>query len=320
MNKTDKVSVVIPTHKRPGTLKRALESVFAQTYPCQEVIVVSDGLDQETDVMMKAMVWGNPVLQYYVVDPPQGANHARNVGIHHATGSHIAFLDDDDEWLSEKIARQMKIMAEDSSIGLVCTAIKIVNNDGELNWVSTPGVQYDASTQILYKNHIGTTSSVLITRAVLDQSGLFDESMRAQQDYELWIRICQVTKVGVVKEPSLLYYDDPFSTQISRDTSKYIEAVHMVFRKHEALFLSRMSPRVFQLRKAEGMLAISKRAKRNGQTRLAWKYACKTLALGGVKVGVKACLLNLIPLSVLIFLYKRLNRFSTIRRGKVGSA
>lgn len=320
MNKFRKVSVVIPTHKRPGTLIRSLDSVFRQTYPCHEVIVVSDGLDLETDLMMKAMSCENPILKYCLVDPPQGGNHARNVGVKHASCSYIAFLDDDDEWMTDKIARQMKLIDEDMSIGLVCTASNIVDEDGLISRVNIPTAQYDAALQILHENCIGTTSSALIDRAVLDQSGVFDETLEALQDYELWIRICQVTKVGVVKEPSLVYYDNPFSTQISRNTQKYIEAYDKIFKKHKVLFLSQLGQNVFRLRKASSMLAISKRAKWNGQPHLARKYAHKAFGLGMLWGGVKMYLLSLVPLPLLTSLHRKLSRFPAPKKRNERSA
>lgn len=308
-----KISVVIPTHMRAESLHRALNSVLAQTYPVEEIIVVSDGLDFATDTLMKALIAHNSKIKYYVVDPPQGGNHARNIGIKHTSHDYIAFLDDDDAWCSNKIALQLEAMKADQRIGLVCAASKIVDKDEKLNRINIPSVGSDSHIQILNGNSIGTTSSVLTTRQVIEKSGVFDESLKALQDYELWIRICQVTKTSVVREPCLIYYDDPASDQISRSTQKYIDAYEEIFRKHQNLFLSYMSAEEFRLRKADSLLAISRRAKRNGQSNLARKYAFMALCPGKIIGAIKAYLITFVPMNILSSLQKRY-RSSLIRK------
>lgn len=278
--KNQKVSVVIPTHYRADSLNRALTSVLEQTYPCTEVIVVSDGFDQETDQLMQALVQDHPVLKYVVVDPPRGGNHARNVGIFQASSEFIAFLDDDDAWCREKIERQLRMIEEDSTIGLVCTACEVVNPELQVVRTIVPSAKYDASIQILWENCIGTTSSVLTRRSLLNQGGLFDENFRALQDYELWIRLCQLTRTGVVQEPSLRYYDVAGSNQISRNTQKYEEAYELLFNKHRELFLAKLFPAGFQKRKAQSLLALTRRAIRNMQPKEARRYACQAFRMG----------------------------------------
>lgn len=289
------VSVIIPTHFRADSLERALTSALGQTHPCAEIIVVSDGFDQKTDQMMQNLVQKHSVLKYVVVEPAQGGNHARNTGILKASSEFIAFLDDDDEWYREKIERQLKLMEQDKTIGLVCTACEVVTSGGQVVRTIAPHAKYDASRQILWENCIGTTSSVLIRRSLLDNDVFFDEDFHALQDYELWIGLCQLTRVGVIKEPSLRYFDAPGSTQISRNTRKYQEAYELLFEKHRELFLSKLSPADFQKRRAQSLLAVSRRAMKNSQPKEARQYACQACRLGSPIRSLQYYLLSFVP-------------------------
>ncbi|HET6744691.1 MAG TPA: glycosyltransferase family A protein [Candidatus Limnocylindria bacterium] len=99
------MSVVIPTRGRPALLQRSLASVAAQTHEDLEVVVVVDGPDAPTQQYLAG--WSARPLTVVVNDPPVGGGEARNVGVRAATRDWIAFLDDDDEWLPTKVARQL---------------------------------------------------------------------------------------------------------------------------------------------------------------------------------------------------------------------
>src|SRR5215475_4171459 len=100
------VSVVIPTRQRPKLLKRALDSVFAQTFRQFEAIVVLDGQDDDTVRALTTIV--DPRIRVFVNPHSLTAAGARNVGVSHARGEWIAFLDDDDEWLPDKLEKQLE--------------------------------------------------------------------------------------------------------------------------------------------------------------------------------------------------------------------
>jgi glycosyltransferase involved in cell wall biosynthesis len=99
------VSAVIPTRSRSELLRRALASVASQTFADLEVVVVVDGPDEETMALLRG--WRERPLRVVVNDPPLGGGEARNVGVRTARGHWIALLDDDDEWLPQKLERQL---------------------------------------------------------------------------------------------------------------------------------------------------------------------------------------------------------------------
>ncbi|WP_446742683.1 glycosyltransferase family 2 protein [Silvibacterium acidisoli] len=103
------VSVVIPTRNRPRLVVRAVSSALNQTYPWLNIVVVVDGPDEGTVAALHAL--GEERVKVVALKENVGGSQARNVGVEEATGDWIAFLDDDDEWLPQKIARQMDVVA-----------------------------------------------------------------------------------------------------------------------------------------------------------------------------------------------------------------
>ena len=132
------VSVVIPTLHRPTLLMRALASVFRQTWRELEVIVVVDGPDPDTIAILRTI--DDPRLRVIVNPRSLTAAGARNAGMDHAKGEWIAFLDDDDEWLPEKLAKQMAYAADRGPVLVTC-----------LSRVVTPETSF-IRPQVIYDN------------------------------------------------------------------------------------------------------------------------------------------------------------------------
>jgi glycosyltransferase involved in cell wall biosynthesis len=108
------VSAVIPTHKRPQLLLRAVRSALNQSYPNMEVIVVIDGPEPQTERALEA--FHSKFLRVIALPRNVGQSEARNAGVRAAKGEWIAFLDDDDEWLPEKTEKQLAFLTDHDSI------------------------------------------------------------------------------------------------------------------------------------------------------------------------------------------------------------
>lgn len=201
------VSVVITTCNREvAMVERALESVLNQTYKNVEVIVVDDSPEEYVQrIYVKQMVEGHGV-KYISHGCSLGACMARNTGLAEAKGNYIAFLDDDDEWLPEKIEKQI-LKFNKEEIALVYCGSKIQNDiTGELisrntQWYS--GKIYDV---LLMDNYIGSTSFPLIRTHALQDIGGFDPLMPSAQDYDVWLRLAQKYEVSYVNEPLVIYH------------------------------------------------------------------------------------------------------------------
>ncbi|MGL6344233.1 MAG: glycosyltransferase family 2 protein, partial [Waterburya sp.] len=107
------VSVVIPTRNRPLLVKRAVASAMAQTLLEIEVIVVIDGFDDKTQAELAKI--NDPRLRIVQLPESQGGAGARNAGVAETKGEWIAFLDDDDEWLPQKLERQLEVAKRSQS-------------------------------------------------------------------------------------------------------------------------------------------------------------------------------------------------------------
>lgn len=211
------ISVVIPAYNAAAFLGDAIRSVQAQTLPVLEIIVVDDGSTDQTAAIASA-------LHVRVIRQEQrGTAAARNAGIRAAAGQWIAFLDADDLWEPEKIAYQYAMIT-------LCPAVGIVSSDYatmENGQVITPSSLTDlgnphhslrngrANALGRYFPRIGADffsaqwvllpSTVMIRRAVLEAVGLFDESLRAIEDFECFLRVMARYPLAVVTRPLMRY-------------------------------------------------------------------------------------------------------------------
>jgi glycosyltransferase involved in cell wall biosynthesis len=237
MNGKPLVTAVITTHDRLQLLKRAIESVKNQTYPNIELIVVDDW---SSDGTKEYCEYQDFKYIYIPREESKGGNYARNLGIQNANGEYIAFLDDDDYWLPEKTTKQVQLL-QDKQCDLVYCGRKLerLKHDGSIEYQDTlpnAGNSGDLSKVIL-QTIVTTTSAIVVSKKVLDEVGLFDESLKFWQEYELTIRLAQVTPFYFVNEPLLVYRID--LADKNRLTNKFYawrQSVRYIYNKHKLLY------------------------------------------------------------------------------------
>ncbi|MBZ0297735.1 MAG: glycosyltransferase [Anaerolineae bacterium] len=180
------VSIIIPTCNRAVLLRKAIESALAQTYHPLEVIVVDDGSTDNTAEVVAE--FREQII--YLHQPNTGVSVARNRGLRASKGEYIAFLDDDDLYLPQKIERQMTWMYAHPQLGLVHCRYFLSNQSGAI--VERIGTLPTGQVlpELFYNNFLWM-SAPLIPRRVLEQIGGFDEELSAAADYDLWVRIAQ---------------------------------------------------------------------------------------------------------------------------------
>jgi len=208
---SEKVSIVIPTYNRETYIAKALDSVMQQTYTQFEVVVIDDGSTDNTADLVKG--YGEKVRYFY--QDNQGIAGARNAGIRKCTGELIAFLDSDDYWIPEKLRRQISLFHEHPEYGMVASCCASIRLDGSYREKNRPGTSGWVLEDLFKKNFI-RTSSALITRRCLDKVGLFDESLKECEEYDLWLRIAAAYPVGFINESLAVYVDNP--TGVSTDS------------------------------------------------------------------------------------------------------
>lgn len=197
------ISIIIPTYNAGEFIGRALESVYNQTYKNIEVIVIDDGSEDDTDLILEDYMLNDNFT--YIKKWHSGlAAVARNEGLEAAVGSYVAFLDADDYWAPDKLKKQIELF-KNEEIGLVYSNGHIMDTKKLYSKLAKPhkGNVFD---KLISKNFIAT-SSVIIRREVLDEIGVFSEdpNFRVGEDYDLWLRIAQKYKVGYAPEDLFAY-------------------------------------------------------------------------------------------------------------------
>jgi glycosyltransferase involved in cell wall biosynthesis len=231
------VTAIITTHNRLGLLKRAIESVYAQTYKNMELIVVDDASTDGTDDYCRTLP-----LRYIHIPKMEskGGNHARNLGIKAAKGEYVAFLDDDDYWLPEKIEKQVALIeSKDCELVHCGRRLELVSRDGEVTYcdrLPNPLHYGDMHKKILL-TVCTVTTNILAKRQALIDVGLFDENLRFWQDYALTIRMAQRKPFYFVNEPLSVYrVDTKDKNRLTNKYEEWKEAVRYIHQKHAALY------------------------------------------------------------------------------------
>ena len=186
------ISVVLVTFERsPSILKRALDGVFAQTYAVSKIIIADMNTDSSISSAISDYIGLIDRSDVELIRlPGRPNNHGRNRGASLTESDYIAFLDDDDEWSPRKLESQMDIMGENVSMVYSNYEIEGEKGDNTQFFDKTPEID-DIKTKILGENVVGCTSIPLLSIKAFHEAGGFDESFKANQDWDLWIRILQ---------------------------------------------------------------------------------------------------------------------------------
>jgi glycosyltransferase involved in cell wall biosynthesis len=180
------VSAVIPTRDRPEQVEMAVRSALAQTYERLEVVVVDDGSSPPLELAPDLA--RDPRLRTIRLNVSVGAGEARNIGAASARGELLAFLDDDDVWHAEKIARQAAVLGRCRASVAVCETGFDLVQDGRVVMRFLPDPDRDLSL-VLAERPCLQPSTVLMRRSAFEALGGFDPSLRRAEDWDLWVRL-----------------------------------------------------------------------------------------------------------------------------------
>jgi glycosyltransferase involved in cell wall biosynthesis len=200
------ISVIIPTTRRPDLLMRALHSVFTQTHQAVEIIVVVDGPNRETIELLAQL--NDTRLMVIQNERPLGAGAARNRGAGMANGEWLAFLDDDDEWLPDKLARQLTA-ATGSEACLISCCSRVITPLGVYVWPRrvydgrSPVDEYLFDRRSLFQGDtVFATSTILVSKEIFDQTGFGTTAQR--EDTTLLLRIAKQAGGKLFMMPDIL--------------------------------------------------------------------------------------------------------------------
>ena len=199
-SKKPKVSVIIPTYNRGWILREAIDSVLAQDYTDYELIVVDDGSTDDTRKILDSYGRDIIVLQ----QPNKGVSAARNRGIAESRAQLVALLDSDDIWLPQKLTRQVAFFKSNPDALICQTEETWVRNGVRVN----PKKRHHKFSGMIFEPSLAlclvSPSAVMIRKTLFDTVGLFDESLPACEDYDLWLRVSCRYPVFLIDEPLII--------------------------------------------------------------------------------------------------------------------
>jgi glycosyltransferase involved in cell wall biosynthesis len=245
--------------------------------------VVDDGSSDRTLEAIDSDACPVP-LTVIALGQNQGAAAARNHGIAAARGDFVAFLDSDDQWLPDKLERQMAALeAAGLEYGASYTGIASFAEDGRLCGLSRATTEGDLRLALLNHNLVGSTSCVLARRALLQQIGGFDASLRSCQDWDLWIRLAGHTRFTCVAEP-LTVLHIAREGRISSNGKARLQGYLQLYRTHlRAPFKAgRVDPALFRTNLGEIFMQLERPDYAARQFAAIWRakpWSVKRLAL-----------------------------------------
>jgi len=251
------VSVIIPSKNRPELLQYTIESVFAQTFQNFEIIVIDDG----SNVPLAPLLHKRFADQIVCLrnEYSCGAPAARNAGLKYARGYFVAFLDDDDIWLPDKLEKQVAAFSQlGEDVGVVYCGYDFWVNGLIIARKNEYPESTDLSKISLVKCPVGSPTP-LIKKSFLNMIGGFDVDLSACQDWDLWIRLSKVCHFYPVRE-SLAWYR-VHGEQISTDIFKKINAREMLIDKYREEYDSYPEILSTHLRRLGSLYALADRNK-----------------------------------------------------------
>lgn len=228
------VTALITTYNRPSFLREAVESVRRQTYENVELVVVDDHSDTPAEETLSDVSDdGFERLRCVRHETNRGANAARNTGIEAASGEFVAFLDDDDVWLPEKLEAQvarLEELGEEYALVYGATRHRDMETD-ETIFVSDPGLEGDVYREILERGSgsvFGPPSNVMVRADVLEEFDYFDEKMSRGSGQKLFRNVAKRYRVAYTDELCVDYYvhDDRVTTIQTDDELRDAIRVH----------------------------------------------------------------------------------------------
>ncbi|MBN2725862.1 glycosyltransferase family 2 protein [Candidatus Mcinerneyibacteriota bacterium] len=283
------VSVIVPTYRRPDRLERALDSIKAQSYRNIEIIVVDDNSPgdeyrRKTEDFIRQYPSSLP-LRYVQMDENRGGAMARNRGIIEAEGVFITFLDDDDEYLPEKVEKQVDRFTNShmGNLGLVYCQINFMDSRGKFRKMRAPvhaRGNKDAMKKHMIRN-LAPTSGLMIPKQVLDEVGGFADLLTGHE-YELILRIlgrgyqAEYNKEALVN----MHYHTSGRISTSRKKIRGEKALFQIKKKYFYLVGGQVAKRVSY----EHFMDLCKRYLRQNDRRASRLYLKKACRMDPLKI------------------------------------
>lgn len=201
-------TVIVPTYNREFCLKRAIDSILAQTFKGFELIIIDDGSTDETENLIKAYDDDRII---YIYKENGGLNSARNMALKKAKGEYIAFCDSDDSWMPEKLEKHLQKYQEDDEVKVVYDLTGIIMTENGIQKAvlarndTCEGWCYK---EVLEQGYLTSPTFLSCKKECFDKVGELSEELTNCEDDDLCFRLCRYFKVGLIKEILGIYHTD----------------------------------------------------------------------------------------------------------------
>lgn len=223
------ISVIIPTYNRAHLVGRAIQSVLDQTYRDFEIIVVDDASIDNTEEVVAGFNDGR--IRYIRRRENRGGSAARNTGIKEAKAKFIAFLDSDDEWLSDKLRKQMdRFKISSKKVGVIyCGRCRVWDETQEVAERVIPSLRGDLFVNLLMGCFVQGSTPV-IRRDCFRKTGLFDEALPSNHDWDMWIRLSRYYEFDFIPQVLVKYH--LHGAQMTTDLDAKMRSREAILRKY----------------------------------------------------------------------------------------
>ncbi|ETB63551.1 TPA: hypothetical protein DIC38_03600 [Candidatus Nomurabacteria bacterium] len=235
-----KISIIIPTYNGEKYIQKAIESVLNQTFKDFEVIVVDDFSKDNTVSVIEELQKKDERIKIICLNENSGGPaKPKNEGFKIAKGEYVAYLDQDDEWLKEKLEEQIKFFedSKDKNLGLVYCGGNLVDEDNKCFSQYIPKMKDNPFPEMLLRNPIYSNSSVLIKREVIERVGERDENMKYSEDFDMWIRVAKSGYgIGVISKPLFNYFFHKNNVTKTINQILKVKDMEYLFNKNEDIY------------------------------------------------------------------------------------
>jgi glycosyltransferase involved in cell wall biosynthesis len=224
------VTVIIPTYNRAQFIHLAITSVLAQTFQDYEIVIVDDASTDNTELIVKS--FSCEKIRYIRHDKNKGEAEARNTGVKNSQGEFIAFIDDDDEWMTEKLERQVKLINQcEKRVGAIYTGILVIDMESrkKVDHI-VPQKRGYIYNDLLAEKCPMAPSTLLLKEECFKKVGSFDASIKYGTDYDMWIRIAKEYYFEYIEDPLVKYYIH--NNKLSGNYANFAEGAEAILAKY----------------------------------------------------------------------------------------
>lgn len=232
-----KISVIIPVYNGEKTIQETINSVLDQTFIDFELIIINDGSSDRTVEIIQEIIQEiinqnlDPRIKLYNY-PNKGLSASRNRGIQRSQGDYLSFLDADDLWTKDKLAAQYQALQNKPTAAVAYSGTRRINEYSEILYdIPLAKIRGNIYDYLLLRDIVGSGSNPLIQRQALLAIGGFDESLRAAEDWDMWIKLSAKYEFIDVPEHQVLYRRSPqsMSSQITRQEQETLKVINHAF-------------------------------------------------------------------------------------------